>query len=138
MFKNYYYLLGISPKSTEDEINAALERLKGKRSQSLLEEIRMILLNKGLRGLYDSEFELYSNSADKNDYIIKNAELERELEKIRAYQENKAELSNQEFFKEEEKRNSFKRSIRLHIIGIIVLSLVKCAASCFNRSLYYY
>ena len=111
MFKNYYYLLGISPKSTEDEINAALERLKGKRSQSLLEEIRMILLNKGLRGLYDSEFELYSNSADKNDYIIKNAELERELEKIRAYQENKAKLSNQDFLRKKKKEIQLKEAL---------------------------
>lgn len=137
MFKNYYYLLGISPKSTEDEINAALETLQGKRSQSLLEEIRMILLNKSLRELYDSEFELYSNSNDKNEYIIKNADLERELKKIRVYQENKAELSNKEFYAEEEKRNSFKKSIKWFIIGIIVLSLIKCTASILYRSPYY-
>lgn len=137
MFKNYYYLLGISPKSTEDEINAALETLQGKRSQSLLEEIRMILLNKSLRELYDSEFELYSNSNDKNEYIIKNADLERELKKIRVYQENKAELSNKEFYAEEEKRNSFKKSIKWFIIGTIVLSLIKCTASILYRSPYY-
>ena len=138
MFKNYYYLLGISPKSTEDEISAALESLKGKRSQSLLEEIRMILLNKKLRELYDSEFGLYSSLEDKKGYTIKNVELERELEKIRVYQESKAELSNKEFYKEEEKRNSFKRNIKWLIIGTIVLSLIKCTANFLYRSQYYY
>lgn len=138
MLKNYYYLLDIQPKSSENEISAALERLQGKRSQSLLEEISMVLLNKQLRELYDSEFALYSISENKSDYIIKNIELERELNKIKIYQDNKAELANKDFLSKEEKRNSFKRSVKWFIIGTIVLSLIKCTASILYRSPYYY
>lgn len=138
MFKNYYYLLGIPAESSDDEIRAAIERLQGKRSKSLLEEARMILLNKRLRELYDSEFEQYSISENKSEYIVKNVDLEKELKKIEVYQERNAELSNKDIYAREEKSNSFRRSIKWFVIGTIVLSLIKCTASCLYRSPYYY
>ena len=46
MFKNYYYLIGVPQKATENDIKVAIENLEGKRSASLLYEIKMILLNR--------------------------------------------------------------------------------------------
>lgn len=138
MFKNYYYLLGIPSNSNEQDIIAAIDELQGKRSSELLEEIRMVLQNKRLKELYDLELEKYKNSKNKDDYVISNCDLVRELNKIKAYQESRAASAVDELIAKEEKRNSFKRSLKWFIIGTIILSLIKCTASILYQSPYYY
>ena len=80
LFKDYYYLLGLQVYASEEDIKNALHNLEGKRSPILLYEIKMILLNKELKILYDQEYKLYSEAASKQNYEIQNHELRKFLE----------------------------------------------------------
>ena len=127
-FKNYYYIIGISADATDEEISTALREHQGKRSLSLLDEIRMVLQNKELKAMYDKEYKLYENSESKQDYVISNPVLERELKKIEAYVSNKATESIATT--EEPKKSS---NTWLWILVFIVVSLLGKCMSSYNR-----
>ena len=71
----------ISPTATDEEINTALE--KSSLSNTLVEEMKMVLQNKSLKTIYDEEVKLYQDSESKQDYEIRNTTLEREIKKIK-------------------------------------------------------
>lgn len=125
MFTNYYKLLDISQTATDEEINTALKQ--STLSNTLVEEIRMVLQNKSLKTIYDEEMELYQASESKQNYEISNTTLEREIKKIKAYISNKGKSIT---YEEEPKKKSYTW---LWIIAFIVIScLVKCISS-YNR-----
>lgn len=136
MFKNYYYLIGVPQKASENDIKIAIEGLEGKRSASLLYEIKMVLLTKQLRELYDIEYSSYCScdEVNKKNYKIQNEVLLKELERLYAEQNINSEMANDSFVKEEEKRRSIKRSLLYIVIVWIILSLVTCAANAFYRT----
>lgn len=123
--KNYYKILNVSPSANEEEINDAIAQ--SDLSPFLLEETRMVLLNKKLRNLYDSEFKLYQISESKNDYVISNSDLEKELDKIRVYVSDKLSES---FESEEEPRSHSKLWIGL-IVFFIIIAFKMCMDSHF-------
>ena len=136
MFKNYYYLIGVPQKATENDIKVAIESLEGKRSASLLYEIKMILLTKQLRELYDLEYSSFCScdEVNKKNYEIQNELLKKELERLYAEQNISAEMANDSFVKEEKKRRFIKKSLLYIVIAWIILSLVTCAANAFYRT----
>lgn len=137
MFKNYYYLIGVSQSATEDEIRVAIEGLEGKRSASLLYEIKMILLTKCLRELCDIEYTSYCSCDDNNkkNYEIQNDILKTELERLHAEQNISAKMAIGSFVEEENKRQSVKRSLLYIVITWVILSFVKCAADVYYRTM---
>lgn len=136
MFKNYYYLIGVPQKATENDIKIAIEGLEGKRSASLLFEIKMVLLTKQLRELYDLEYSSYCScdEINKKNYKIQNEVLQKELERLYAEQAISTEMANDSFVKEEKKRQSIKRILLYIVIGWIILSLATCAANAFYKT----
>ena len=137
MFKNYYYLLGISNNSSEDEIKEVIRSLEGKRSESLLYEIKTVLLNKELRKLYDSEYELYSASDDKQNYVITNEELKNELARVNAEIELGSEMEVNKIVEKEKKRRAIIRSLIYIVLSFIFFSIVKCTAKSCSHYMYY-
>jgi DnaJ-class molecular chaperone len=129
IFKDYYYLLGVQTNASEDDIKSALEKLEGKRSQLLLYEIKMILLNKELRVLYDNEYKLYSEAVSKENYEIQNCDLRKFLEDTKSQEEISVNFVTNEIFEEEENSSKFKKSIIWAIIGILLLCLSKCVVN---------
>lgn len=125
-FKNYYYLIGISNDASEEEIKTAIDKLEGKRSKALLYEIRMVLLNKELRKVYDIEYEMYSKSDAKQDYIIKNDELKNFLESIRQQEEVSVHFTTEKIVKEAEKNERYKKLLLGIIIAITLFLIKKC------------
>ena len=129
VFKDYYYLLGVQKNASEDDIKSALEKLEGKRSPILLYEIKMILLNKELRVLYDNEYKLYSEAVSKENYEIQNCDLRKFLEDTKSQEEISVNFVTNEIFEEEENSSKFKKSIIWAIIGILLLCLSKCVVN---------
>ena len=129
IFKDYYYLLGVQTNASEDDIKSALEKLEGKRSPLLLYEIKMILLNKELRVLYDNEYKLYSEAVSKDNYEIQNCDLRKFLEDTKSQEEISVNFVTNEIFEEEENSSKFKKSIIWAIIGILLLCLSKCVVN---------
>ena len=129
IFKDYYYLLGVQTNASEDDIKSALEKLEGKRSPLLLYEIKMILLNKELRVLYDNEYKLYSEAVSKENYEIQNCDLRKFLEDTKSQEEISVNFVTNEIFEEEENSSKFKKSIIWAIIGILLLCLSKCVVN---------
>lgn len=129
IFKDYYYLLGVQTNASEDDIKSALEKLEGKRSPLLLYEIKMILLNKELRVLYDNEYKLYSVAASKENYEIQNCDLRKFLEDTKSQEEISVNFVTDEIIEEEENSSKLKKSIIWAIIGILLLCLSKCVVN---------
>ncbi len=129
VFKDYYYLLGVQKNASEDDIKSALEKLEGKRSPILLYEIKMILLNKELRVLYDNEYILYSVASSKENYEIQNCDLRKFLEDTKSHEEISVNFVTDEVFEEKENSSKFKKSIIWAIIGILLLCLSKCVVN---------
>ena len=126
MFTNYYKLMNISPTATEEEVKAALEQCS--LSGTLVEEMKMVLLNKSLKKLYDEELKLYEIAESKHNYEISNITLEREIKKVKAYISNKSRESVT--IEEEPKKNS---NAWLWIIVFIVISCLGKCISSYNR-----
>lgn len=126
LFKNYYYLIGISNDASEEEIKTAIDKLEGKRSKALLHEIRMVLLNKELKKLYDIEYEMYSKSDAKQDYIIKNEELNNFLESIKQQEEVSVHFETEKLVKETKKSERYKKLLLWIIIAITLFLIKKC------------
>lgn len=129
VFKDYYYLLGVQKNASEDDIKSALEKLEGKRSPLLLYEIKMILLNKELRVLYDNEYILYSVAPSKENYVIQNCDLRKFLEDTKSQEEISVNFVTDEIFEEKENSSKYKKSIIWAIIGILLLCLSKCVVN---------
>lgn len=126
MFTNYYKLVNVSPEASAEEIDAAIEKCT--LSPSLKEEMKMVLLNKSLKELYDAEHRLYVASESKQNYEITNPDLDREIKKVKAYISNKARESVAYEAEEEEAKS--RSNTWLWIIGFIVLSTFgKCVSS---------
>lgn len=126
-FKNYYYLIGISNDASEEEIKTAIEKLEGKRSKALLYEIKMVLLNKELKKLYDLEYELYSKSDAKQDYVIQNDELKNYLESIRQQEEVSVHFTTDKIVKEAKKSDRYKKLLMVMIFALALFLIKKCA-----------
>ncbi len=90
MFRNYYKTLNISSKADDKEIYSAYE--KSELHPILLDEIKMVLMNKSLKTMYDAEVEKYELSESKQKYEISNAVLDREIKKIKMYAYNKSQM----------------------------------------------
>ena len=125
MFTNYYNLLKISPTATDEEINTALE--KSTLSNTLVEEMKMVLQNKSLKPIYDEEVKLYQDSESKQDYEIRNTILEREIKKIKVYISNKGKSIT---YEEEPKKNG---NTWLWIIAFIIITCFGKCISSYNR-----
>ena len=125
MFKDYYKLLGISSTATDGEIKIALEQ--STLSNYMVEEMKMVLQNKSLKNLYDEELHLYNASEEKNNYVVCNVILERELKKIKAYISNKTHESVT--VGEKPTKNKQKYTWLWVVIGFVILCLAKCASS---------
>lgn len=126
LFKNYYYLLSVSNEASEEDIKTAIDKLEGKRSKALLYEIKMVLLNKELKKLYDIEYEMYSKSDAKKDYIIQNDELKNFLESIRQQEEVSVHFTTEKIVKEAEKSERYKKLLLGIIIAITLFLIKKC------------
>ena len=126
LFKNYYYLLSVSNEASEEDIKTAIDKLEGKRSKALLYEIKMVLLNKELKKLYDIEYEMYSKSDAKKDYIIQNDELKNFLESIRQHEEVSVHFTTEKIVKEAEKSERYKKLLLGIIIAITLFLIKKC------------
>lgn len=118
--------MNISPTATEEEVKAALEQCS--LSGTLVEEMKMVLLNKSLKKLYDEELKLYEIAESKHNYEISNITLEREIKKVKAYISNKSRESVT--IEEEPKKNS---NAWLWIIVFIVISCLGKCISSYNR-----
>lgn len=118
--------MNISPTATEEEVKAALEQCS--LSGTLVEEMKMVLLNKSLKKLYDEELKLYEIAESKHNYEISNITLEREIKKVKAYISNKSRESIT--IEEEPKKNS---NAWLWIIVFIVISCLGKCISSYNR-----
>ena len=105
VFKDYYYLLGVQKNASEDDIKSALEKLEGKRSPILLYEIKMILLNKELKVLYDQEYKLYSEAASKQNYEIQNHELRKFLEDTKVQEDVSVNIVTDKIIEAEERKS---------------------------------
>lgn len=127
-FKNYYYLLGIPKDASEEEIRSAIDELEGKRSKTLLYEIKMVLLNKELKCLYDKEYDLYSKSDTKHGYTIKDSELIKFYETTSLQEEIGTNFDTAEIVDGIDKSSRFKRTIIWTIIGLVSLCVIKCAS----------
>lgn len=126
LFKNYYYLLSVSNEASEEDIKTAIDKLEGKRSKALLYEIKMVLLNKELKKLYDIEYEMYSKSDAKKDYIIQNDELKNFLESIRQQEEVSVHFETEKLVKETKKSERYKKLLLWIIIAITLFLIKKC------------
>lgn len=129
LFKDYYYLLGVQINASEEDIKSALEKLKGKRSLLLLYEIKMVLLNKELRVIYDNEYKLYFEAASKENYEIQNHELRKFLEDTKVQEDISVNFVTDKKVEENECRSKFKKSIIWAIIGVTLLFLSKCVVN---------
>lgn len=127
MFTDYYKLLNIFPESSTEEINSAIEECK--LPKSLIDEIKMVLLNKSLKVLYDTELHIYESSESKKDYIISNPILDRELKKIGTYLSNKPCKSIE--YKEDSKNRRFWIGV---FVFFLIISLKMCMSSCTSNS----
>lgn len=83
MFRNYYKMLNISSNADDKEIYSAYE--KSELNPIMLDEIRMVLMNKSLKAIYDAEIVSYELSESKQNYEITNPTLDREIKKIKVY-----------------------------------------------------
>lgn len=122
MFTNYYKLLHISSTATDEEINIALEQ--STLSGSLVDEMKMVLQNKSLKTLYDEEIKLYEASGLKQNYVISNDTLEREIRKVKVYISNKARESVTYKEKPKKKNNA--------LVWIIVFIVISCLGRCIS------
>ena len=111
LFKDYYYLLGVHINASEEDIKSALVKLQGKRSPIILYEIKMILLNKELRAIYDDEYKLYYEAASKEKYEIQNHELRKFLEDTKVQEDISVNYVTDKIVEEDECRSKFRKSI---------------------------
>lgn len=125
MFTNYYDMLHVSSDATIQEINTAIEKSRGLYSQAVLEEMQMVLLNQSLRSLYDEEFKLYLACESKQDYLISNPILEREIKKVRLYVSHK----NNGSLTKKEIRKKYNYSWLWLILAVIIGLIIKGISS---------
>ena len=122
MFTNYYKLLNISSTATDEEIREALGQ--STLSNSLVEEMTMVLQNKSLKSLYDEELKMYETAESKQDYQISNPILKCELEKLATYISNRPH----EPIEIDEGPERFYKGCLWPIILVIILRLINCVA----------
>lgn len=124
MFRNYYQLMNVASNASDEDINVAIEQ--SNLSPLLLEEIKMVLLNKSLKALYDDELQKYEISCSKQDYEIVNPVLDRELKKVRAYISRKARITiKTKSVEPKRKTNAWLWTL----IIVLIICLAKCGAA---------
>lgn len=124
-FKNYYYLLGVSREATEADIKSALAALEGKRSQSLLYEIRMIMLNNELKKLYDEEFDLFCASGNKPDFEISNEELINFLRSTYTQEQISIDSTVNSLLEEDKRKERLKKILIYFVILLLFFCILK-------------
>ncbi len=90
-FKDYYLVLDLDKKATEDEVDKAFNRAKAKLetvgmfgfSADDINEAYLVLTSNRIRSLYDMEYERFENTIDKSKYKINNQTLCHALEQIK-------------------------------------------------------
>lgn len=89
--------------------------------------MKMILLNKELKVLYDQEYKLYSEASSKQNYEIHNPELRKFLEDTMTQENISINYVTENIIVEDNNRSVIRKNMIWIICGLIFLLFKMCS-----------